>query len=103
MTLVECMEYTTNGTAQVPWYLFRSQFCEHIKTSRISELSILRCSLRTRPLVLNADSDATVCRCFTTDSLPQGYRGSIVRASAYAELDGKRKRQSIYPGSGPRS
>ena len=43
------------------------------------------------------------CRCFTTDSLPQGYRGSIVRASAYAELDGKRKRQSIYPGSGPRS
>ena len=32
-----------------------------------------------------------------------GTRGSIVRASAYAELDGKRKRQSIYPGSGPRS
>ena len=32
-----------------------------------------------------------------------GPRGSIVRASAYAELDGERKRQSIYPGSGPRS
>ena len=32
------------------------------------------------------------CRCFTTDSLPQGYRGSIVRASAYAKLDGERKR-----------
>ena len=31
-----------------------------------------------------------------------GLRGSIVRASAYAELDGERKRQSIYPGSGPR-
>ena len=43
------------------------------------------------------------CRCFTPDSLQQGYHGSIVRASAYAELDGKRKRQSIYPGSGPRS
>ena len=33
----------------------------------------------------------------------QGYPGQFVRASAYAELDGKRKRQSIYPGSGPRS
>ena len=32
-----------------------------------------------------------------------GSRGSLVRASAYAELDGERKRQSIYPGSGPRS
>ena len=32
-----------------------------------------------------------------------GTQGSIVWASAYAELDGKRKRQSIYPGSGPRS
>ena len=43
------------------------------------------------------------CRCFTTDSLPRGYPGQYVRASAYAELDGKRKRQSIYPGSDPRS
>ena len=42
------------------------------------------------------------CRCFTTDSLPRGYPGQYVRASAYAELDGERKRQSIYPGSGPR-
>ena len=42
------------------------------------------------------------CRCFTTDSLPQGYPGKLVRASAYVELNGKRKRQSIYPGSGPR-
>ena len=41
------------------------------------------------------------CRCFTTDSLPRGYPGQFVRASAYVELDGKRKRQSIYPGSGP--
>ena len=32
-----------------------------------------------------------------------GYPGQFVRASAYAELDGKHKRQSIYPGSGPRS
>ena len=32
------------------------------------------------------------CRCFTTDSLPWGYPGPFVRASAYAELDGKRKR-----------
>ena len=32
-----------------------------------------------------------------------GTRGSIVRASAYAELDGKRKRQSSYPGLGSRS
>ena len=31
-----------------------------------------------------------------------GPRGSFVRASAYAELDGECKRQSIYPGSGPR-
>ena len=28
------------------------------------------------------------CRCFTTDSLPRGYPGQYVRASAYAELDG---------------
>jgi hypothetical protein len=54
------MEYITNGTTLVPWYLFRSQLYEHIKASKISELSQLRCSLRTRPLVLNADSDATV-------------------------------------------
>ena len=32
------------------------------------------------------------CRCFTTDSLPWGYPGQFVRALAYAELDGKRKR-----------
>ena len=42
------------------------------------------------------------CRCLTTDSLPRGYLGQYVRASAYAELDGERKRQSIYPGSSPR-
>ena len=48
-------------------------------------------------------SDQGACRCFTTDSLPRGYPGQYVRASAYAELDGKCKRQSIYPGSGPRS
>jgi len=42
------------------------------------------------------------CRCFTTDSLPRRYSGQFVWALAYAELDGKRKRQSIYPGSGPR-
>ena len=42
-------------------------------------------------------------RCLTTDSLPRGSLGQYVRASAYAELDGERKRQSIYPGSGPRS
>ena len=29
-----------------------------------------------------------VCRCFSTDSLPRGYLGQYVRASAYAELDG---------------
>ena len=45
----------------------------------------------------------TCCRCFTTDSLPRGFPRQFVRASAYAELDGERKRQSIYPGSGPRS
>ena len=28
------------------------------------------------------------CRCLTTDSLPRGYPGQYVRASAYAELDG---------------
>ena len=28
------------------------------------------------------------CRCFTTDSLPQGYPGQFVPASAYAKLDG---------------
>ena len=28
------------------------------------------------------------CRCFTTDSLPRGYPGQYVRASAYAALDG---------------
>ena len=27
-------------------------------------------------------------RCFTTDSLPWGYLGQYVRASAYVELDG---------------
>ena len=43
------------------------------------------------------------CWCFTTDSLPRGYPGQFVRASAYAELDGERKRQSIYPGLDPRS
>ena len=41
------------------------------------------------------------CRCLTTDSLPWGYPGQYVRASAYVELDDERKRQSIYPGSGP--
>ena len=41
--------------------------------------------------------------CLTTDSLPRGSPGQYVRASAYAELDGKRKRQSIYPGSDHRS
>ena len=44
-----------------------------------------------------------ICRCLTTDSLPRGYSGQYVRASAYAELDGERKRQSIYPGLDPRS
>ena len=29
-----------------------------------------------------------MCRSFTTDSLPRGYPGQYVRASAYAELDG---------------
>ena len=29
-----------------------------------------------------------LCRCPTTDSLPRGYPGQYVRASAYAELDG---------------
>ena len=43
------------------------------------------------------------CRCLTTDSLPWGYPEQYVRALAYAKLDGKRKRQSIYPGSDPRS
>ena len=42
------------------------------------------------------------CRCFTTDSLPRGFPRQYVRASAYAELDGERKRQTTYPGSGPR-
>ena len=28
------------------------------------------------------------CRCFTTDSLPRGYPGQYVWASAYVELDG---------------
>ena len=28
------------------------------------------------------------CRCLTTNSLPWGYPGQYVRASAYAELDG---------------
>jgi len=42
------------------------------------------------------------CRCFTIDSLPRGYLGQYVRASAYAELDGERRRQSIYSGLGPR-
>jgi hypothetical protein len=42
------------------------------------------------------------CQCLTTDSLPRGYPGQYVRASAHAKLDGKRKRQSVYPGSGPR-
>jgi hypothetical protein len=31
-----------------------------------------------------------------------GLPRTVVRASAFAELDGKRRRQSIYPGSGPR-
>ena len=43
------------------------------------------------------------CRCFTTDSLPWVYPGQFVQTSAYAELNGKRKRQSIYHGSDPRS
>ena len=30
----------------------------------------------------------TNCRCFTTESLPRGYPGQYVQASAYAELDG---------------
>ena len=37
-------------------------------------------------------NDKGECRCFTTDSLSRGYPGQFVRASAYAELDGKRKR-----------
>ena len=41
-------------------YLFRNQSCEHIRASIIFEVSLLRCSLSTLPLVLNADSDATV-------------------------------------------
>lgn len=48
-----------NGTTHTPLYLFRSQFWEHIKASKISEVSQLRCSLRTLPLVLIAASDAT--------------------------------------------
>ena len=43
-----------------------------------------------------------ICRCLTTDSLPRGSPGQYVQASPYAELDGERKRQSIYPGSDPR-
>ena len=54
-------------------------------------------------LVIDLSNEYEFFRCFTTDSLPRGYPGQYVRASAYAELDGKRKRQSIYPGSGPRS
>lgn len=41
-------------------YLFLRQSCEHISASNSSEVRRLRCSLSTLPLVLKADSDATV-------------------------------------------
>ena len=42
------------------------------------------------------------CRCFTTDSLPQGYPGQLFELQRIVELDGYAKRLTIYTGSGPR-
>jgi len=44
----------------VPLYLFLIQSCEHIKASSKSDVSWLRCSLRTLPLVENVDSRVAV-------------------------------------------
>jgi hypothetical protein len=44
----------------IPLYWFLSQSCEHIKASNIPGVRRLRCSLRTLPLVMNADSEAIV-------------------------------------------
>jgi hypothetical protein len=46
--------------AIIPRYLRRIQSCEHISASKISGVSRLWFSLRTRPLVLKANSEATV-------------------------------------------
>jgi hypothetical protein len=51
---------TKHKRIDIHLYLFCNQSCEHIRASTIFVISLLRCSLSTLPLVLNADSDATV-------------------------------------------
>ena len=55
--MINFMMYVKKDT---PLYLFLIQSCEHIKASKISGVRRLRWSLRTLPLVLNADSEAIV-------------------------------------------
>jgi len=88
----ELLTRSTRAAASCRWEPTKVAACLDLKVHRALERKAQR-----------TPTWRASCRCFTTDSLPQGYRGSIVRASAYAELDGKRKRQSIYPGLGPRS